>query len=435
MISTVRQASPGLVQSDDSVNAATRRRLLLIVIAATVYQSALCLVHTHLFKASTALVALTELCIYIACATLLFRRIELSFMAICTMVASYLLLLALFRGYLDPKGFRDLIIPIFFYFLGRNFGDEKFADKVLKIIIYIVVAIGFFELLFVDVYSKLFNVYSYYLGQGNIATQQNWAKGSTLALNGIRPEGIGRTILPSLLGSHRVSSVFLEPVSLGNFAVIVAAWALSKGREELRSMAWFYGAALLMIALADSRYGMVTVGLITATRLLLIGRAKRLVIILPIVCAIILVLFGLFYGNHYSDNIPGRLYSSGITMVRFGPAELFGLAGFNYNYGDMGYSIVITRFGLFGCAALWIGLWMIKMRDERGERFRTYVVIYMSLILCISGTSLFALKSAGILWFLMGCCALRDQRKAVRVPKVPLSKNELPVSGKVNYVD
>jgi len=104
-----------------------RHLLLAILIAATVYQAVLCFVHTHFFKASTALVAFSELCIYVTCAVLLLRRIELSFVAILTLIASYLLLLALLRSSLDPKGFRDIIILVLFYFLGRNFGDEKFA--------------------------------------------------------------------------------------------------------------------------------------------------------------------------------------------------------------------------------------------------------------------------------------------------------------------
>lgn len=424
-------ARPAHASLPDAGEESNKRHLLLaILIAATVYQAVLCFVHTHFFKASTVLVGFSELCIYVTCAVLLLRRIELSFVAILTLIASYLLLLALLRSSLDPKGFRDIIILVLFYFLGRNFGDEKYADRLLKIIIYIVLAVGFFELLLVDVYSKLFNVYSYYLAQGNITTSTNWAEGSTLALNGIRPAGIGRTILPFLLGNHRVSSVFLEPVSLGNFSVIVAAWGLSKGREQWRSMAFFLGAAAIMITLADSRYGLVTVGLMVLMRLLFSGRGNRLVMILPFVCAVILILFGLYYDGRYSDNIPGRLYSSGITMVRFGPAEIFGLAGYNINFGDMGYSIILTRFGLFGCVVLWIGLWMIKMRDEHGERFRTYIVIYMSLILCISGTSLFALKSAGVLWFLLGCCAVRDKKWLTS----PLRSGQF-VAGKAHYAD
>ena len=42
-----------------------------------------------------------------------------------------------------------------------------------------------------------------------------------LFISGMRYEG--RTLLP-FLGEHRVSSIFLEPVSVGNFGAICFAW-------------------------------------------------------------------------------------------------------------------------------------------------------------------------------------------------------------------
>lgn len=51
------------------------------------------------------------------------------------------------------------------------------------------------------------------------------------------------------------------------------------------------------------------------------------------------------------------------------------------------------------------------MKDVRGDRFRAFTTLYMSLILCVSGTSLFALKTAGILWFLVGCFAASAREK------------------------
>jgi putative polymerase len=41
----------------------------------------------------------------------------------------------------------------------------------------------------------------------------------------------------------------------------------------------------------------------------------------------------------------------------------------------------------------------------------------MSMILCVSGTSLFALKTAGVLWFLVGCFAARPAAAATLVPR------------------
>lgn len=386
-----------------------------IVMGAALYQLVLCFVHTHLFPMRTSIVGLSEFILYTGCLYVLARRMQLEFIAVLAMVAAYLFFMALMRGSLDFKGFRDILIIVLFYWLGRTIGTMEMADRILKIVIALVLLFGFFELFFVNQYSRVFNVFSYYVNQGGLAGATNWAGGS-LALNGMRPEGIGRTILPSLLGNHRVSSIFLEPVSLGNFAVIVAAWGLSKPREEWRRILFYLAMSAIMITLADSRYGLLTVMCLVIMRLIFVGRMHYLAILLPVICVAMLLGIAQVMNGDHADNILGRLYLTGATLMHFGPKEIFGLNGYNFNFGDMGYAVVLTRFGLLFFTTCWIGFWLIRMKDERGVRFRSYVALYASLILAISGTSLFALKSAGILWFLVGCCALRQRALAAAEP-------------------
>lgn len=408
-----------VTDAEASESLLTRLIIVSAVIGATVYQALLCLVNTHLFRTSTGIVALAEFGIYLLCLIVLLKRIRLDFVAIISLVAAYLLLLALLRSSLDIKGFRDLIIPLLFYWLGRGSGNITRADKLLKITIVIVLVVGFFELFFVGLYSRLFNVFAYYgatSGVGGGATT-NWA-GSTLALNATRPEGIGRTILPWLFGTHRVSSIFLEPVSLGNFAVIVAAWGLSKGRQDLRKAVFFLVSAILMITMADSRYGLIAVMVLVLMRLILPGKSNTLAIIVPVLAVGLLLVMPTLSPGHFGDDALGRLVITGRTLLGFGINEVFGLNGYASNFGDMGYAVALTRFGLILSSVLWIGFWMIKMRDETGIRFRAYVAVYVSLILMISGTSLFALKTAGILWFLVGCCAMNESSSEYRIQRV-----------------
>ena len=392
-----------------SVRVPAERTVFWILMVALVYQAVLCALHTNVHPISMAGVGAAEAFIYLACLVVLVKRIRLEFVAVATLVAAYLFLMAIFRNQLDPKGFRDVMIPILFYALGRHIGDIKYADRLLKLMVVLVLAFGFFELLFLDAFSRVFNIFSYYVSQGSLAAGSNWAKDSVLGLNGMRPEGIGRTILPSLLGNHRISSIFLEPVSLGNFAVIVAGWGLSKRREDIKDILFFLLSAITMIALSDSRYGMITVAALVLMRCLPLGRTNVWMITLPLLCALLLLGIGIFFNGPYSDNILGRLYVSGRTLMHLDLGMIFGLDGFNIGYGDMGYPSLLTRLGLLLCIFLWVAFWMVKMEDERGDRFRAYITLYMSLILCVSGTSLFALKTAGILWFLVGCFAGRQK--------------------------
>jgi putative polymerase len=385
----------------------------VILIASITYQALLTIANTHLFRITHSLIELAEVVIYLTCITILFRRIRPDIAITGLLVVAYLLVLAIVRHEVELSGLRNAIIPILFYWLGRNIGNVDYADRILKIAIGIVLFFGFFELFFLDWYIQLFDIFSYYVNGGVIQVTSDLIQSSSLNLNGMRPEGIGRTILPSLLGSHRISSVFLEPVSLGNFAVIVAAWGLSKQRDEFHQMLFFVGASVIMIALADSRYGMVTVALLMIMRLLPIERLRIAVSMLPLLTILMLVLIGMFYQGQYEDNFIGRLYSSGRVLVNFNLEMVLGLASYNTFFFDQGYAILLTRVGVLLMVLLWMAFWMIPMQDVRGERFRTYITIYISLILCVSGTALFALKTAGILWFLMGSYARLEQRKPV----------------------
>jgi len=388
------------------VSVPAERLTAWILMAALLYQAVLCAVHTNVHAISTAGVVFSEFVIYLSCMVVLSKNIRLELVAVAALAAAYLFLLAIMRNQLDPKGFRDVMIPILFYGLGRQIGDARYADRLLKLAVLLVLAFGFLEWFFLDVYSRIFNIFSYYVSQGGLAAGSNWAKDSVLGLNGIRPEGIGRTILPALLGSHRISSIFLEPVSLGNFAVIIAAWGLSKRREEIKDTIFFLLAAALMIVMSDSRYGMITVAALTVLRCTPLGKnGNAWPIVLPLLSALMLLLIGAFFDGRYSDSFLGRLYVSGRTLLDLDIGMLLGLDGYNTNFGDMGYPSLLTRLGLPLCLLLWLPLWMLKMDDERGNRFRFYITLYISLILCVSGTSLFALKTAGILWFLAGCAA------------------------------
>ncbi|HQT33822.1 MAG: polysaccharide polymerase [Hydrogenophilales bacterium 17-64-65] len=382
-----------------------------ILIGSVVYQAVLALVHTHLFRASALAVAAAEFAIYLACLLVLAKRIRLEFVAIVALVLAYLLLLSIFRNALEFKGFRDVIIPLLFFWLGRHVADIGYADRLLKLLVSVVLVFAFFELFFLDQYTRLLNIFSYYVSTGTVTVTTNFITDSALNLNGLRPEGIGRTIFPSLLGSHRISSVFLEPVSLGNFSVIVAAWGLSKPRTEYKQMLFFLLSAITLIALSDSRYGLIVVTSLIVMRITVTGRFNTAAILLPFVSMLVLVLIGLFFEGRIADNIMGRLFWTGNTLLGFDVEKMLGVQGFNMPYGDMGYAYLLSRWGVLLCIALWVGLWMVKMPDERGVRFRAYAALYISLILTVSGTSFFALKTAGLLWFLMGSCTYLMAKK------------------------
>jgi len=399
------------------------RAIIAIVIATIAYQAVLCFLNGHGLSASRALLGLSEGVILTACLPFIARRLLPGVMIVIAVSGAMFCLQALLSGQLNIKTFRDLAIPLCYLWLGCNIGRIDIASKALAYAIGVVLFLGAFELFFVDQYTNVFNIMSYYVNTGNLEAAPEYTD-SKLQLNGIRPEGIGRTLLPALLGSHRISSVFLEPVSLGNFATICAAWGLSLDKSQLRKILFFVSMAIVMIVISDSRFALTTVSLMILLRLLISGKALYLPIVAPFGAVILLLFLGMDGGKFTEDSFSGRLALSGQALHEFTLSTLFATSVAK-PYADMGYAHLISAFGLPISLMLWFSIWFLPMPDEQGHRFRAFASIYIVLILCVSGYSLYALKTSGVLWFLMGCCL----KNPAPVPQKPLDvKKEMTLA-------
>jgi putative polymerase len=382
-----------------------QRLITFIVVAAVSYQALLCLANTLVMPASRALVGVTEAIILLACAPLLARRLLPGVTILACIAAATLCVLGLFNDQINIKAFRDLAIPFCFFWLGCNLGKPALADRALRVAIWVVLGMGMFELLFVDLYTELFDIFGYYVNIGSLTPITEYVRESKLQMNGMRPEGIGRTLLPGILGPHRVSSVFLEPISLGNFASICAAWGLAHSKQEWRKGLFFVAAAVFMMVLADSRFALMTVSLFIVLRLIAQGKLINLAFFAPFAAVIMLVAVGMSteQTGFWNDDLRGRLAFSGWLLMDFDIPMLMA-TNIQLTYYDAGYAHAIATFSLPLCLLLWISLWLLPMPTASSHRFRALISVYIALILCISGSSFFALKSAGLLWFLVGCC-------------------------------
>ncbi len=155
--------------------------------------------------------------------------------ALC--IVTNFFVLALLQPAIDFKALRDLLMPAVFIWLGYFVNDRRVSERVLRNLAIVAVVIGLVEFIFPTFYTSLFDTIAFYQSRG-FGGNNPFA----LTVLQVRPLGIGRSLLP-FLGPRRISSFFLEPVALGNFAVLTAAWALSKPREE-----WREGAVLMLLA-------------------------------------------------------------------------------------------------------------------------------------------------------------------------------------------
>ncbi|MGL3608642.1 UDP-phosphate alpha N-acetylglucosaminyltransferase [Rhizobium sp. G187] len=391
------------------------------VLGGTTFNLFLCFVQTRIMGVSDAHVMLAEL-ILIASAFLaaLSRRVDMYLLS--ALFISYMILLFALRGAIDLKALRDILIPIAFYFLGSAVQNARLADRLVTITILIALVVGLFEYLFLETYLDYFNVLGYFISRGTVTLEESFGATRGLFISGLRPEP--RTLLP-FLGQHRVSGVFLEPVSAGNFGAIIYAWALFRPAMRLRY--FVIAAALTTIVLADARFGFFTCILVTLM-LPFYRLVPRLVwAIMPFLMLTSVAVYGLATGaDGGANDIAGRFSVTATLLTKLDFAVIIGAQTTDQFTADSGLAYTLTKFGIVGFVFLWAAFAYAPIKDRRAWTFHSMVMIYLLLLMLISN-SFFSIKTAALVWFLVGTAGAVDWSRLSGEQTRPKPSNSLSV--------
>jgi putative polymerase len=102
------------------------------------------------------------------------------------------------------------------------------------------------------------------------------------------------------------------------------------------------------------------------------------------------------------------------------PEALFGMGDYAITTYDAGYAYAFSALGLPFCILLWSAFVLLPASGE-GERYKLLLGVYIVALLCISGTSVFALKTAGLGFFALGALNALAARKRVPAPRRSLA--------------
>lgn len=372
------------------------RAVYAVVLGAVMFNFLLAIVNTNGLRISESHVILSELALLGGALVLAFSRNTLV-LVLVFLYLSYMALILALRPELDLKAVRDFLIPIVFYLIGRQIRHIEEADRLVWICAGLVLSVGLFEFFFLDVYTRVVNIFDYYVARGTLSADANFVEGSNLFVSSTR---LGGRNFFGFLGEVRASSVFLEPVTMGNFGAFLCLWALF--RSGMRRRALLFAAAFIAIVLPDTRFGMfVCVALIGA------AAAGRVLPRLAWWSLPVLILFGLaLYGGWstrigWSDDFSGRLLHASQLIQEVTPEAFFGVDANVPFLADNGFAYALAQAGAIGLLGLWTLYMFAPYEDQRAIQFKALSATYIALLMTISN-SVFSIKMAALFWVAAG---------------------------------
>jgi putative polymerase len=378
-----------------------------LIVVATCFNVALCFINTrHWAAIGPQQIIAVSLAILLAGAITVRKDVDASMIRACMVATLAIVACKLFNPALDLKILFDVAIAPVFFLLGRR-SSLRAAERVLMIVLGIVVAVGLMELALPDQFQNALDILGFYTSKGAMSPDVINYGGTSFFASAERSEAAGRTLLPQVFGPHRVSSIFLEPVSMGNFPLICLAWLLSVPRRWDASRWMLALGTALCIVLPDSRLAAGTSMLMLLARATPWHGSRMLAAALPIATLCSLVLAGLISlgpGEQVwvlTDDLQGRSLFSGKLLSSWGWAEWFALEPSAVYTLDTGYAYLMNNLGL----PLTLWLWLRVAGGPPGGRsagiMQMMLAIYAATSLCV-GASMFSLKTAALLWFLFG---------------------------------
>ncbi|WP_346900475.1 UDP-phosphate alpha N-acetylglucosaminyltransferase [uncultured Roseibium sp.] len=356
----------------------------------------LAVVNTNITGIRDSHVMLSEM-VLISVGLLLALDRRASLYIVLTLYLSYMAFILSLRPELDLKAIRDILIPLVFYSLGRKVERIEDADRIVFLSAYLVLTVGLFEFLFLDLYTSFVNIFEYYVARGTLTADSNFVEGSNLFISSTRIGG--RNFLP-FLGNIRASSVFLEPVTMGNYGAFLCLWAFFR-----RDMAWRWlllALGFTVIILGDARFGLFVTFALFAVGLVHRALPRAVLWLAPFFVALLLILYGGWTNQvHWEDNLPGRVLSSAMIMAKLDWRAYLGIALDLPFVDDNGYAYSFSQIGVVGAAFLWAIYIFASSHSEDAGKFKALATVFICLLLVVSN-SIYSIKLAALFWFCAG---------------------------------
>jgi putative polymerase len=379
-----------------------------VLILAVCFNALLSIINGHVVTLERTHVALAEVIVYAAALAIVLinpDRKMMPWFLLTLFIALNGILLSVCNDAFNAKYIRDVLVIPTFIMLGMTCSSKSLTRPVV-VLQTIVVAVALLEAFRPDTYSEIFRVLNYYVNTRDFSAGQFWNADSNLFLSATRP---GERFF-GFVDLHRLSSVFLEPVSLGNYCVIVAILLIASWREISRGLrSYLVLSTLALLIGCDGRLAAVSILIIMIVIRFLRNLSSRWsAFYLPI---ILVISIGFVWALKLepNDDFGGRLAGSVWTLSQMG---LAGLVGFDARSSDMaadsGISYFVLTQSVFGLSVIWLTVCLVPVGRSYSARLYVHgIAIFIPLSLMVS-YSFFSIKVASLIWFTYGYLFVKD---------------------------
>jgi putative polymerase len=407
-----------LVQAQAPVD----RWVLGLTLLAVTYNALLAFINAHVFAVNFGLVAVTEIMILGMCLVKLMRdgikQDCANILWYCGASLIIAMAISLMNGVLFVDAFRNALIITLFLCLGRNI---QFATlrKTFLVVSVLVLGVMLIEMTSLLTYAQIFKPAVYFLntrGMPEFELDDTGIFRNALGFAGRFSFGI--------FAGPRTSSLFLEQVSLANFAAVLCVFLLACWpRLSFRERVVHVALAALIILSNNTR----TTSILFVLSIVGYFVYPRLPRYLNVLVAPLIIVAGVtiytMYPHYINDDFAGRVSHTGRIISNMGFPEYLGMQISQLSVlMDAGYPYVIYSSSFIGFIMFWLMVsFVIPQRTPAQMRCAYGLTIYIFVNLLIGGTAIFSIKVAALLWLLVGFISsperFAEERPAATQPR------------------
>ncbi len=401
----------------------------LLLWGAIFYNAALGFINGHGIRLSEAHVAATELFILFCAALFLGMRFRKLAPLRSFIIASFLVVMVLVawvsvtNGQIFLRAPRDFAIMCVFFLVGTQAAQERMIP-VFRLITVVVLAVLLIEGFAVSFYVWLFHPADYFANTRGIEKLSVDTTG--LFRNSL---GFAGRFSFGLFDNRRLSSVFLEQVSLANFAMVLCIFAVTFWQNMKTGDRIFFAVSIVFMIMCNSTRTGSMLCLLMALGYKVFPKLPRWSYgaVIPGILFVSAVLFYRPGEMSFSDTLSGRMGNTLALLAHmdigdFITGDLIKIT----HTGDSGYAYLVLGTTIVGLLYYWIFIWvLLPSGTALSRRFAFSALLFISVNLMV-GAAIFSIKVSAPLWLIAGCLAARDFAAAANAPRPALVRPVAP---------